>query len=115
VDDETGTADPVATLSIMMVDSRLDEARLYNALASTPKSQLNDVRRQFSAIIKKSTIEISAWVEQNSIEEQPEKLRSDLPAWASNGKIHALPGSSVLVHEDEPSSVIAYTLSCVSS
>ena len=35
-----------------------------------------------------------------------------IPEYATNDKIHTFPGSSVLVREQEPSSTIAYALSC---
>lgn len=48
----------------------------------------------------------------SDVEEWLETMKEMIPEYAKEGgKVHALPGSGVLVREDEPASVVAYTLS----
>lgn len=69
----------------------------------------------FSSFIKSSLSEIEAWEKMyllNNVEEWLETMKEMIPEYAKEGgKVHALPGSGVLVREDEPASVVAYTLS----
>ncbi|KAK4684262.1 hypothetical protein P7C73_g5929, partial [Tremellales sp. Uapishka_1] len=99
------------SLSRMSEDFHHSKASLNDLLGSTPPGQINNVRKQFALQIKSATARVSAWQKQHQIEEPCEDSPLVEPEYVADPKVHALPGSSVLVREDEPSSIIAYTLS----
>ncbi|KAI8993291.1 hypothetical protein BDB01DRAFT_775799 [Pilobolus umbonatus] len=88
-----------------------DHMELVKVLQDIHMNELNDFRRYF-AMQSESILEyLSSWQETHCTEvkdecgwERPDYMKSDI--------IHCFPGSSVLVREDEPTSIIAYTLSC---
>ncbi|WVQ97361.1 hypothetical protein IAU59_004473 [Kwoniella sp. CBS 9459] len=84
---------------------------LLELLRITPPSQLNDARRQSAQQIKMLSPKIAALA--NHLEGDGPVNENDLPTpeYATNETVFALPGSTVLIREDEPASVIAYTLS----
>ncbi|UOH85255.1 hypothetical protein LQV05_002074 [Cryptococcus neoformans] len=85
------------------------------SISSTPQDLFNDLRISFSAFIRSSLSEIEAWEKKylpENAEEGLETMKEMIPEYAKEGgRVHALPGSGVLVKEDEPASVVAYTLS----
>lgn len=90
---------------------------LLESISSTPQGLFNDLRISFSAFIRSSLSEIEAWEKKylpENADEGLEALKEMIPEYAKEGgRVHALPGSGVLVREDEPASVVAYTLSQV--
>jgi hypothetical protein len=95
--------------------SRKEEFALYDSLSRSRPGQINDVRRKFVRRICAARLRL-------------QKLRSDMetdpsenwlalvePQYSTDSTLHPLPESFVLVRDNEPSSIIAYTLSWVSS
>ncbi|WVQ85237.1 hypothetical protein IAT38_007402 [Cryptococcus sp. DSM 104549] len=102
------------SLAELLTDSQLAKSALLSSLSTTPPSQINDVRIQLALHIKQSSGKLAAWQKKHGAEEVEgwDKVEVKVPEYAvEGGKVHALPGSGVLVREDEPSSIIAYTLS----
>ncbi|KAI7898140.1 uncharacterized protein BX663DRAFT_556092 [Cokeromyces recurvatus] len=103
-------------IEIMALSKRLDMnyKAMKRALQDTNLNELNDFRRYF-AIQSESIIEYLAdWQE----EKKCFQVTTDTiynwdhrPEYTQSKGIHCFPGSSVLVREDEPTSIIAYTLS----
>ncbi|KAL7424765.1 hypothetical protein Q5752_000449 [Cryptotrichosporon argae] len=100
-----------ATLIDVSASFRHLELALYDLLGSTPASQINGVRRRLIRAIHDSTAELDKWQKAHDSEETFEGVPLAIPDYATDPKIHCLPGSATLVREDEPSSLIAYTLS----
>lgn len=94
------------------LSKRLDadhQAMLY-ALADTSLNELNDFRRYF-AIQSESIIHYLTEWQQLKCDEVTDACGWDSPDYISQKTVHCFPGSSVLVREDEPTSIIAYSLS----
>ncbi|KAL7331281.1 hypothetical protein PS15p_203492 [Mucor circinelloides] len=99
-------------LEIRGLSKRLDadhQAMLY-ALADTSLNELNDFRRYF-AIQAESIIHYLTEWQQLKCDEVTDVCGWDSPDYISQKTVHCFPGSSVLVREDEPTSIIAYSLS----
>ncbi|KAF1803594.1 hypothetical protein FB192DRAFT_1279569 [Mucor lusitanicus] len=99
-------------LEIRGLSKRLDadhQAMLY-ALADTSLNELNDFRRYF-AIQSESIIQYLTDWQQLKCDEVTDACGWDSPDYISQKTVHCFPGSSVLVREDEPTSIIAYSLS----
>ncbi|KAG1106736.1 hypothetical protein G6F42_016630 [Rhizopus arrhizus] len=80
------------------------------ALADTSLNELNDFRRYF-AIQAESIIHYLTEWQQLKCDEVTDVCGWDSPDYISQKTVHCFPGSSVLVREDEPTSIIAYSLS----
>lgn len=76
-----------------------DHAAMVQVLMETPENELNDVRRHFMIQSER----ILAYFQQDNWKDKPDYIKSK--------DVHCFPGSSVLVRESEPTSIIAYTLS----
>ncbi|KAI8598890.1 hypothetical protein EDD21DRAFT_308774, partial [Dissophora ornata] len=117
--------DPVKKAALDRLDElgerwKADEFDLYNQLKRVSIPRLNDLRNRFRDCIKRTMRSMEAWQK----EHHPDSLKSldkDSIEWvlpdyinlALNGRentLHTFPGSSVIVREDEPSSIIASTL-----
>lgn len=85
------------------------EQSLYAALAKTAATSLNDVRRLFYSTSKAASNRLVAW-EKKHIPSVSKPTPYPEPEWWAKG-FHALPGGSVIVHEEEWASMIAFTLS----
>ncbi|KAK4522106.1 uncharacterized protein ATC70_004645 [Mucor velutinosus] len=99
-------------LEIKGLSKRLDadhQAMLY-ALSDTSLNELNDFRRYF-AIQSESIIRYLTDWQQLKCDEVTDACGWDSPDYISQKTVHCFPGSSVLVREDEPTSIIAYSLS----
>lgn len=99
-------------LEIRLLSKRLDtdhQAMLY-ALSDTSLNELNDFRRYF-AIQSESIIQYLTEWQDLKCDEVIDRCGWDSPDYISQKTVHCFPGSSVLVREDEPTSIIAYTLS----
>ncbi|KAI1316992.1 hypothetical protein EDD11_009150 [Mortierella claussenii] len=94
---------------------KADEFDLYDQLKRLPIARLNDLRNRFRDSIKRTMRLMEAWQK----EHHPESLKAPdkesvewvLPEYFNQATLHTFPGSSVMVREDEPSSIIASTLS----
>lgn len=86
------------------------ETGLYDCISTTEPSQINDARRAFTATAKSISLKLAASEKQSGEDASKDDLDPFLPDFMKE-KTHALPGSHVLIREDEPSSIIAYTLS----
>ncbi|KAI8145663.1 hypothetical protein BJV82DRAFT_601784 [Fennellomyces sp. T-0311] len=83
---------------------------LLQELHRTPIESLNDYRRLFALRSTAILSQLSKW-QQLWCSDLMDDCTWDPPDYIKSDKVHAFPGSSVLVREDEPSSMIAYTLS----
>lgn len=92
------------------IESEMDNLAqtLSNAIARCNPGHINDVRQEILAAYRRYTGSLDAIQKQLRIKDAPEP--EDLPAYFGS-QVHALPGSSVLLRESEPSSIIAHTLS----
>lgn len=102
----------VLDLEIRALSKRLDadhQAMLY-ALSDTSLNELNDFRRYF-AIQSESIIQYLTEWQDHKCDEVTDRCGWDSPDYISQKTVHCFPGSSVLVREEEPTSIIAYTLS----
>ncbi|KAG6914163.1 hypothetical protein DXG01_002001 [Tephrocybe rancida] len=120
--EEDSEAQPIVRLSSLRQTFHRTEQSLYTQLSRTRGASLNDVRRSFVAASRGAEKRLCAWQkkhlgdggksskEKESSGESMEWTGSEEPAWWKTG-CHALPGSSVIVNEDDWGSVIAFTLS----
>lgn len=101
---------PVRTLDV--IENELDNVAvaLRDAVDRCNPGQMNDVRQEVLANYRRYVSQLDEIQKRLKVKDVPEP--EDLPLYFGK-KVHALPGSSVLIREDEPSSIIAYTLSCV--
>lgn len=110
-----GLQEKFDTLLSLSTDFTAFKNNSLESISSTPQSLFNDLRISFSSFIKSSLSEIEAWEKMylpDNVEEWLETMKEMIPEYAKKGgRVHALPGSGVLVREDEPASVVAYTLS----
>nr|XP_031860899.1 uncharacterized protein CI109_003626 [Kwoniella shandongensis]KAA5527971.1 hypothetical protein CI109_003626 [Kwoniella shandongensis] len=104
----------VLTLETLSAELQLAKSALLEKLSTTSSSQLNDVRRQLAQHIHMAETKIAVWQKAHNLEGALDETPLAIPEYADGRKVHALPGSSILVREDEPSSLIAYTLSSLS-
>ncbi|KAF8063215.1 hypothetical protein FPV67DRAFT_1505586 [Lyophyllum atratum] len=103
--------DPLQRLESLRQTFHCAEQSLYAQLARTDKAGLNDVRRSFAATAKGAEKRLCAWQKKhlNGVEGLEWKGAEE-PEWWKPG-CHALPGSDVIVREDDLGSIIAFTLS----
>lgn len=93
------------------------EQDLYMELARTPSAELNDARRSFRNSAKGATRRLHAWQHKHITHARDEKMTVETfhapePAWWMP-QCHAVPGGSVIVHEEDWGSIIAFMLSSV--
>ena len=114
-DAEGAAVDPVSkaeeSLASLLQSVRGNQAALSELCSSHPATQLNDIRQKLEIAIHEAQDSLAAWQKDHDVPEDFQDLPLDLPDYLANDKIHALPGSSILIREDEPSSVFAYALS----
>jgi 1-phosphatidylinositol-3-phosphate 5-kinase len=84
------------------------EQALYAELLRTPAAALNDARRAFRHAARAAQRRLQAW--QDKHVPRAQALSAPEPSWWAP-RCHAVPGGSVLVHEDDWGSIIAFTLS----
>lgn len=86
-----------------------EKAQLLAELEKTPIDCLNDFRRLYSFQSSSILTRLREW--QNSwCPDLMAECTWEPPDYMTDNKIHCFPGSSILVRQDEPSSIIAYTL-----
>ncbi|WVN89047.1 uncharacterized protein L203_104263 [Cryptococcus depauperatus CBS 7841] len=109
------TLDTLSSLSASFATSKSFLVSSLTVLATTnsmPSSQLNDIRIAFVCEIEKALTALEAWQKKYMGQSELGEIKDKVPEYAKeNGRVHALPGSRLLIKEDEPASVIAYTLS----
>jgi hypothetical protein len=87
-----------------------DHQAILHTLSETSINELNDFRRYF-AIQSASMIDYLTVWQQKHCPEVTDTCNWESPDYINKNDTHCFPGSSVLVREDEPTSIIAYTLS----
>ncbi|KAF9202093.1 hypothetical protein BGZ49_007733 [Haplosporangium sp. Z 27] len=114
------TLDPVKKAALGRLDElgdrwKADEFDLYDQLKRIPFYRLNDLRNRFGDCIKRTMRSMESWQKENCPEslspDKKDSLEWVLPEYVTQDTLHTFPGSSVIVREDEPSSIIASTLS----
>ncbi|PWN34074.1 uncharacterized protein FA14DRAFT_161618 [Meira miltonrushii] len=104
---------PLELLGKVMSSMRKAEFRLYESLKEADVSALNDVRRQFLDRARSCRNRLVAWSKKHlnkSELEQLGALKFAEPYYFEKGN-HALPGSRFVLRQEEPLSIIAYSLS----
>ncbi|CCM00550.1 uncharacterized protein FIBRA_02584 [Fibroporia radiculosa] len=94
-----------------------EEQALYVELSRTPTTSLNNIRCSFYTAARGASRRLSAWEAKHSSQLPPRSSANCLPnisepEWWRSG-CHAVPGSNVIVREDDWGSIIAFTLSSV--
>lgn len=79
-------------------------------LTDTSDGLLNDVRSAFTDAIRANQQAIESYKKEYVPESKAEEPALRTPGYYDGG-IHALPGGHVLIREDDPASIIAFTLS----
>ncbi|KAF0465669.1 1-phosphatidylinositol-3-phosphate 5-kinase [Gigaspora margarita] len=91
-----------------------DEFKLYDMLKQTNATILNNVRRALVDQIKMAKKRMLQWQKENIVESDLDKfneIKWTEPEYSSSDSCHVFPESPVITREDEPSSIIAFTLS----
>ncbi|KAF5376402.1 hypothetical protein D9615_008619 [Tricholomella constricta] len=110
---------PSVRLSSLRQTFHRTEQSLYTQLSRTRGAALNDVRRSFVAAARGAEKRLCAWQKKHLIDNKTSKdggnesmkwTGAKEPEWWKTG-CHALPGSNIIVREDDWGSVIAFTLS----
>lgn len=132
----TEDKDPRELLESLRQTFQRTEHAIYAQLVRTSDHMLNDVRRTFISTAKGALKRLGAWQKKHlhlhskgkvvigeevlkelgvkDVKELVDVLpKCEEPEWWSSG-CHAVPGSSVIVREDDWGSIIAFTLRCVS-
>ena len=105
------TLNPANALNLISSDLSDAEDRLISSLNECSIGDLNDIRQRLVVIRPSFVDRLDEWqkkLEVTTVEEEPR-----LPPYF-DAQTHVIPGSSVIVREQEPSSIIAHTLSSVS-
>ncbi|KAF8940509.1 hypothetical protein BGZ47_007712, partial [Haplosporangium gracile] len=108
--------DPAKKAALSSLDDlgdrwKTDEFDLYDQLKKIPITRLNDLRNRFKDYIKRTMRSMEAWQTEH-YSELIQSLNSwTLPEYVTSDILHTFPRSSVIVRENEPSSIIASTLS----
>ncbi|KAH8555969.1 hypothetical protein BGW37DRAFT_402167, partial [Umbelopsis sp. PMI_123] len=84
---------------------------LLRGLDKLVGDEMNDFNRWFAIKVKSVMDSLLLWQETNCPELDVECVWDPMPDWIKSESVHLFPGSSVPVREDEPSSIIAHTLS----
>ncbi|KAI9287807.1 hypothetical protein BC943DRAFT_201630 [Umbelopsis sp. AD052] len=88
-----------------------ERENLLRGLDKLVGDEMNDFNRWFSIKVKSIMDSLLLWQETNCPELDIECIWDPMPDWMKSETVHLFPGSSVPVREDEPSSIIAHTLS----
>lgn len=104
---------PLELLGKVLSSMRKAEFELYESLKEADVSALNDVRRQLFNRAKSSKNRLIAWSKKHLNKNELEQLgalKFAEPYYFEKGN-HALPGSRFVLRQEEPLSIIAYSLS----
>lgn len=88
-----------------------EKTGLLRELDKLVGDEMNDFHRWFSIKVKSILESLHLWQETNCPELDAECVWDPMPDWIKSTTVHLFPGSSIPVREDEPSSIIAHTLS----
>ncbi|KAG0191355.1 hypothetical protein DFQ28_000368 [Apophysomyces sp. BC1034] len=97
-------------LDAMRKGLEADHANLLQELGQPNEYDLNDFRRLFAIKSLMILDRMRAW-QQQRYAELSDECTWDAPDYIQSKHIHCFPDSPILVREDEPTSIIAYTLS----
>jgi 1-phosphatidylinositol-3-phosphate 5-kinase len=97
-------------LRLMGFDMQRHQLDLDAAISQIPSSRLNDARTLITAHHNHMEQMLTLYLKDNKVPGSLSDVSLSLPDYIG-GDVHAMPGGSLLVREDDPSSVIAYTLS----
>ncbi|KAG1056186.1 hypothetical protein G6F43_001910 [Rhizopus delemar] len=97
-------------IGILRTRIEKDQQEMLKALRETKLNELNDFRRQFGVQSQLILDYLEKW-QREKCQEVIDDCAWDKPDYIRQNTVHSFPGSSVLVREDEPTSIIAYTLS----
>ncbi|KAJ8695190.1 hypothetical protein PTI98_007805 [Pleurotus ostreatus] len=110
------SADPAELLSRLRHTFQRIEQSLYYQLSKSPLSSLNDVRRSFLCASMGASKRLAAWQQKHLPADVAEAVGNTVlcvePEWWAKG-CHAVPGSNVVVRENDWGSIIAFTLGTV--
>ncbi|CAD6980451.1 unnamed protein product [Tilletia controversa] len=108
-----GAMDALSLLHRVKNGLREDEFDLYDVLKDTSSDFINDVRKGLQDRAKSAKNRLQAWVKKHLNAAEVTKLgplKYEEP-WYSVSNIHTFPGSRFVVREDEPLSIISFSLS----
>ncbi|SJX66543.1 related to phosphatidylinositol 3-phosphate 5-kinase [Sporisorium reilianum f. sp. reilianum] len=107
-------AEPLKLLTNLRSSLRSDEFELYEALQRTIfLDGINDVRKAFADRAKSAKNRLAAWTKKHLSKKEQADFGScayEDPEYFEAGR-RAFPGSSFIVRDDEPLSIIAFSLS----
>lgn len=107
-------AEPLNLLTNLRSSLRSDEFELYEALQRTFfLDGINDVRKAFADRAKSAKNRLAAWTKKHLTKTEQADLGScgyDEPEYLESGR-RAFPGSCYIIRDDEPLSIIAFSLS----
>jgi hypothetical protein len=106
-------AEPLSRLERVTSSIRKGEFQLYEMLKSSDADLINDVRTRFCELAVSAKERLRAWSRKHLTKAEMEQLGNlifDEPEYFGHGK-YAFPGSRYLLRQDEPLSIIAYSLS----
>ncbi|KAI0033193.1 hypothetical protein K488DRAFT_48201 [Vararia minispora EC-137] len=111
------SAEALALLTNMRFTFQRIEQELYFQLRDVPEGALNDVRRVFHSAGLGSLRRLAAWeakhLSKTAREEVAENRKTIENPWWWRETYHAVPGSNIIVKDDDWGSIIAFTLSSV--
>ncbi|KAG0353418.1 hypothetical protein BG005_007289 [Podila minutissima] len=115
------TLDPAKRTALDRLDElggrwKEEEFDLYDQLKRIPVTRLNDLRNRLRDYIKRTMRSMESWQKEHCLQVlnpdyEGERIEWVLPDYVSSDSLHTFPGSSVIVREEEPSSIIASALS----
>lgn len=107
-------AEPLNLLTGLKSSFRTDEFELYEALHHVQLVEgINDLRKAFADRAKSAKNRLQAWIKKHLTKKEQGQLGKcafDEPEYLQSGR-HAFPGSSYVIREDEPLSIVAFSLS----
>ncbi|SPO31389.1 related to phosphatidylinositol 3-phosphate 5-kinase [Ustilago trichophora] len=107
-------AEPLNLLTNLRTSLRSDEFELYEALQRTFfLDGINDVRKAFADRAKSAKNRLAAWTKKHLTKKEQADFGScnyDEPEYLEPGR-RAFPGSCYIIRDDEPLSIIAFSLS----
>ncbi|KAL9934193.1 hypothetical protein V8E36_006649 [Tilletia maclaganii] len=106
-------ADALSLLNRVKTGLRGDEFDLYDLLKDSPVDCLNDVRKGLQDRAKSAKNRLQAWVKKHLSAAEISKLGAFTyeEPWYAASSIHTFPGSRFIIREDEPLSIISFSLS----
>ncbi|GAC95117.1 hypothetical protein PHSY_002692 [Pseudozyma hubeiensis SY62] len=107
-------AEPMNLLTNLRSSLRSDEFELYESLQRTLHLDgINDVRKAFADRAKSAKNRLTAWIKKHLDKTERTNFENphyDEPEYFQAGR-RAFPGSSFIIRDDEPLSIVAYSLS----